>query len=113
MIKDDAKFFFCLSGFTGFVLFFLVSSIIQKDTIVALVYGTGGCLVFSIFGRYLLGFILNGNMHSPSARVGDTASVPEAESPRKDRVTPRQERQKLTNNKKSVARTEANQGVKA
>jgi hypothetical protein len=113
MIKDDAKFFFCLSGFTGFVLFFLVSSIIQKDTIVALVYGTGGCLVFSVFGRYLLGFILNGIMHSPSARVGDTASVPEVESTRKDRVTPSQERQKHINNKKSPARVEAKQGVKA
>jgi hypothetical protein len=113
MIKDDAKFFFCLSGFTGFVLFFLVSSIIQKDTIAALVYGAGGCLVFSIFGRYLLGFILNGIMQSPSAPVQETASVPEVESKRKDRVTLSQERQKLANTQKSASRSKVNQGVKA
>ena len=85
MIKDDAKFFFCLSGFTGFVIFFLFSSFLQKDTITALVYGTGGCLIFSIFGRFLLGFALNGILKAPTAKAQDSISTQATDHARQEK----------------------------
>ncbi|MBT3666459.1 MAG: hypothetical protein HN548_03185 [Opitutae bacterium] len=59
-MNNDARFFFYLSGFIGFVVFFLMGIIISQDFIVALVQSTFGCLFFSLCGRFLLSFILNG-----------------------------------------------------
>ena len=112
MINDDAKFFFCLSGFTGFLLFFLVSSIIQKDTIMALVYGAGGCLVFSIFGRYLLGFILKGIMQSSSTSIQQPATGSEAEPNSKNAKVVRNSRQNQKSTPKALARNKVSEGGK-
>ena len=71
MLKDDAKFFFCLSGFTGFSVFFSVSFFLHQNAVLSLVYGTIGCLFFSITGRFLLGFVLKGQ----SAVVNNTEEL--------------------------------------
>ena len=73
MLKDDAKFFFCLSGFTGFSVFFSVSFFLHQNAVLSLVYGTIGCLFFSITGRFLLGFVLKGQ----SAVVNNTEELPQ------------------------------------
>ena len=62
MVNDDAKFFFCLCGFIGFSVFLAASYLNQKDLIIAVLYGSCGCLIFSILGRFLLGILLKGNM---------------------------------------------------
>jgi hypothetical protein len=59
-MNNDARFFFYLSGFIGFVVFFLVGILISHDFIIALVQSTFGCLFFALCGRFLLSFILNG-----------------------------------------------------
>ncbi len=59
-MNDDARFFFYLSGFLGFVFFFLFGLFSSKDLIHALALGTFGCLFFSVSGRFLLSFILKG-----------------------------------------------------
>ncbi|MBT5916529.1 MAG: hypothetical protein HOH60_09285 [Opitutae bacterium] len=61
-MNNDAKFFFCLSGFFGFIIFFIFGIIITKDPFVASVQSSFGCLFFAVCGRILLSFILNGNI---------------------------------------------------
>ena len=53
-MNDDAKFFFFLSGFTGFVFFYFFSMILHRDPILSLIYGSSGSLFFSLLGRMLL-----------------------------------------------------------
>lgn len=53
-MNDDAKFFFFLSGFTGFVFFYSFSMILNRDPILSLIYGSSGSLFFSLLGRTLL-----------------------------------------------------------
>tara|TARA_B100002019_G_scaffold280917_1_gene284389 strand:+ start:441 stop:797 length:357 start_codon:yes stop_codon:yes gene_type:complete len=53
-MNDDAKFFFFLSGFTGFVFFYSFSMILNRDPILSLIYGSSGSLFFSLLGRSLL-----------------------------------------------------------
>ncbi len=69
MLNDDAKFFFCLFGFIGFSIFLTASYLIQKDLIIAILYGSCGCLIFSILGRFLLGILLRGNMEMEKASL--------------------------------------------
>ena len=59
-MNDFAKFFFCLTGFLGFALFFTVALLLHGDASQALFYGASGCLLFSLSGRFLLGFALKG-----------------------------------------------------
>ena len=59
-MNNDAKFFFCLSGFFGFIIFFIFGILITNDPLVALVQSSFGCLFFAVCGRMLLSFILNG-----------------------------------------------------
>ena len=59
-MNNDAKFFFCLSGFFGFIIFFIFGIIITNDPFVASVQSSFGCLFFAVCGRILLSFILNG-----------------------------------------------------
>ena len=77
MLNDDAKFLFCFSGFLGFIIFFLISSWLSQDTIRALVFGTCGCMLFSICGRALLEFMLKGTLLS-NAKLSspEKASLP-------------------------------------
>jgi len=53
-VNDDAKFFFFLSGFIGFVFFYAFSLFLYRDLVMSLVFGAIGSLVFSFFGRILL-----------------------------------------------------------
>ena len=61
-MNDDARFFFCISGFLGFTLFLFCGLVITGDLVVAFVQSAFGCLFFAICGRFLLSFILNGNL---------------------------------------------------
>tara|TARA_B100001093_G_scaffold70498_1_gene60973 strand:- start:300 stop:611 length:312 start_codon:yes stop_codon:yes gene_type:complete len=78
MVNDDAKFFFCLCGFIGFSFFLTASYLNQKDLIIAVLYGSCGCLIFSTLGRFLLGMLLKGNIEmekvSITKRQNTTAS---------------------------------------
>ena len=60
-MNDDAKFFFFMSGFVGFVVFYISSNLIYGDLIYCLLHGSIGCVFFSISGRFLLGFALSAN----------------------------------------------------
>jgi hypothetical protein len=74
-MNNDARFFFYLSGFIGFLVFFLMGIIISNDFIVALVQSTFGCLFFALCGRFLLSFILNGIIvESEKAQVNKKSS---------------------------------------
>ena len=53
-MNDDAKFFFFLSGFAGFVFFYAFSFFLNRDPILSLIYGSSGSLIFSLLGRALL-----------------------------------------------------------
>jgi|TARA_A200000113_G_scaffold225037_1_gene244582 hypothetical protein len=77
MVNDDAKFFFCLCGFIGFLIFLAASYLNQKDLIIAVLYGSCGCLIFSILGRFLLGMLLKGNMEMEKVSMpkGQNASA--------------------------------------
>lgn len=59
-MNDDARFFFYLSGFVGFLLFFIVGILYTQDFIVVLAQSSFGCLFFAICGRFLLSYVLNG-----------------------------------------------------
>jgi hypothetical protein len=53
-VNDDAKFFFFLSGFIGFLFFYAFSLFLYRDLVMSLVFGAIGSVVFSFFGRILL-----------------------------------------------------------
>ena len=53
-MNDDAKFFFFLSGFIGFVFFYAFSLFLYRDLVMSLLFGAIGSLVISFFGRILL-----------------------------------------------------------
>ena len=74
-MRNDARFFFCISGFAGFLLFFFSGLVIGSDSVTALAQSAFGCLFFAICGRFLLCFILSGisvesdkNAHSDPAK---------------------------------------------
>ena len=83
MVNDDAKFFFCLCGFIGFSIFLTASYLNQKDLIIAVLYGSCGCLIFSILGRFLLGILLKGNMEM------EKVSVPKGQNARASDHSPK------------------------
>ena len=72
-MNDDARFFFCISGFIGFCLTWILSLSIHGEILLASIHGTLGCLFFSLMGRFLLGIILGGAMrkilNEPSTEV--------------------------------------------
>ncbi len=59
-MNDFARFFFCVSGFLGFAIFFFLALLIHRDPSLALFHGGLGCLLFAVSGRALLGFVLRG-----------------------------------------------------
>lgn len=66
-MKNDARFFFCFTGFVGFLLFFLIASLVHKNFVMSLVHGALGCLTFAIYGRFLLGILLKASLiNSPT-----------------------------------------------
>ena len=61
-MNDDAKFFFCLGGFVGFLLFFSIGFALHGNASFALLLGALGCLLISMSFRFLLGLVLRGNL---------------------------------------------------
>ncbi len=61
-MNDDAKYFFCLGGFIGFMLFFSIGFALHGNASFALLLGSLGCLLISLSGRFLLGLVLHGNL---------------------------------------------------
>jgi len=81
-MKDDAKFFFFLSGFIGFVVFYLLSSLIYKDFIHSLLHGSVGCVFFATSGRFLLGFALSSSkMAEPASKDKSSPSTTVSSKP--------------------------------
>ena len=68
-MRNDARFFFCISGFAGFLLFFFSGLVISGDPVTALAQSAFGCLFFAICGRFLLSFILSGISVESSAKT--------------------------------------------
>tara|TARA_B100001057_G_scaffold391841_1_gene400230 strand:- start:1346 stop:1693 length:348 start_codon:yes stop_codon:yes gene_type:complete len=61
-MNDDAKFFFCLGGFVGFLLFFSIGFALHGNASFALLLGALGCLFIALSGRFLLGLVLSANL---------------------------------------------------
>jgi hypothetical protein len=69
-MNNDARFFFCLCGFAGFVLFFSLGWILTGNAFDALLRGSIGCLVLGVGGRILLGTLLRSLLENTSS-VGE------------------------------------------
>ena len=79
-MKDDAKFFFFISGFIGFVIFFISSNLIYGDLIHGLFHASIGCILFSTSGRLLLGYALSANLvgsDSSTLKSSSSGKVPD------------------------------------
>lgn len=61
-MNDDAKFFFCLGGFVGFLFFFSFGFALHGNATFAVLLGALGCLFISLSGRFLLDLVLRGNL---------------------------------------------------
>ena len=75
-MNNDARFFFCISGFVGFILFFLLGWLVTGNALDALLRGSIGCLLFAVGGRVFLGAVLrslpvefSSNPKEPSTEV--------------------------------------------
>ena len=66
-MNNDARFFFCLCGFVGFVLFFSLGWILTGNAFDALLSGSIGCLVLGVGGRILLGTLLRSILENTSS----------------------------------------------
>ena len=106
-MNDSAKFFFWISGFSGFAIFFLLALIIHRDPSLALFHGGLGCLLFALSGRALLGIVLNGVTHHGDRSSIDT--VPSVDPVEKDSGVLAQE--KLTAEQMNEAVAKPNQPI--
>ena len=111
-MNDFAKFFFCLSGFAGFLLFFCVALLIHRDPSLALFHGGVGCLLFALSGRALLGFVLNGVANRgkpvPSEPVADGKPVEgESDILVQEKLTAEQMSEAVANPKKPIVEAKA------
>lgn len=70
-MNDFAKFFFWVSGFSGFAIFFFLALLIHRDPSLALFHGGLGCLLFALSGRAMLGVILNGVINHDESSSSD------------------------------------------
>jgi len=75
-MKNDARYFFCLNGFVGFLLFYLIASFLHQNFAFSLMHGAIGCLFFAIYGRFLLSILLKNNIvqSAQSTQVSSTVS---------------------------------------
>lgn len=106
-MNDFAKFFFCVSGFAGFVIFFCLALLIHRDPSLALFHGGVGCLLFALSGRALLGFVLNGvanrGRQVPAAPVADEKTVEgESDILAQEKLTAEQMSEAVANPKKPI-----------
>ena len=58
-MNDDAKFFFFLCGFIGFVSFFCLSFVLYQDFCKSLFLSSLGCVFFALIGRQMLRYALS------------------------------------------------------
>ena len=105
-MNDFAKFFFCICGFLGFAIFFLVALLIHGDASQALFYGASGCLLFSLSGRFLLGFALKGvvdqGIAPPENRQAKVSAQKESSILTQEKITAERMTEAVANPKKSV-----------
>ena len=92
-MKNDAQFFFCFAGFIGFLLFYLTASVLHNNFAFTLIHGAVGCLCFAVYGRFLLGILLNGSIilaPNSSLNKNSTISKPNPQEASKRKIQPRQ-----------------------
>ena len=75
-MNTDARFFFCISGFIGFILFFSLGWLVTGNALDALLRGSIGCLFFAVGGRIFLGAVLR----SLSVEFSSNSKEPSAEA---------------------------------
>ncbi len=90
-MKNDARFFFCFTGFVGFLLFYLTASLLHQNFAFSLIHGAIGCLIFAIYGRFLLGILLKNSIVTRSS--GNSVVSPTTKNVEKP-ITARQSRPK-------------------
>lgn len=78
-MNNDARFFFCISGFVGFILFFSLGWLVTGNALDALLRGSIGCLLFAVGGRIFLGAVLRSLLvdfpsDSTESRPGDSST---------------------------------------
>ncbi len=105
-MNDFARFFFCASGFFGFVIFFLTAMLIHGDASQALFYGASGCLLFSLSGRFLLGFALKGlaeqGIVSPENQQSDVSAPKSSSILMQEKITAERMNEAVAHPKQSV-----------
>ena len=110
-MNDFARFFFCVSGFSGFVIFFLVALLIHGDASQALLYGASGCLLFSLSGRFLLGFALKGfaeqGIVSPANQKSEDSAPKGSSILMQEKATAEQMNEAVANPNKSIVEAKA------
>jgi len=52
-MNDDAKYFFFLSGFIGFIFFYVFSLVLNHDPLKSLIYGSIGSVFLSLSWRII------------------------------------------------------------
>ena len=110
-MNDFARFFFCASGFSGFAIFFLVALLIHGDASQALFYGASGCLLFSLSGRFLLGFALKGfaeqGIVSPANQKSEDSVSKGSSILTQEKATAEQMNEAVANPNKSIVEAKA------
>lgn len=105
-MNDFARFFFCASGFIGFVIFFLIAFVIHGDASQSLFYGASGCLLFSLSGRFLLGFALKGlaeqGIVTAENQQSDVSAPNNSSILMQEKITAERMNEAVANPKKSV-----------
>ena len=61
-MKNDARFFFCLTGFVSFILFYLIASLLHQNFCFFLDARCYWLLIFAIYGRFLLSILLKNSI---------------------------------------------------
>ena len=63
-MNNDARFFFVLFGFIGFVVLGIASLLIHGILTLSIIHGVIGCLIFAITGRHLMNFSLKHQLNN-------------------------------------------------
>jgi hypothetical protein len=111
-MNDFAKFFFWVSGFSGFAIFFFLALLIHRDPSLALFHGGLGCLLFALSGRGLLGVILKGVANHddsplPDAPPSEDLSEQDSEVLAQERLTAEQMNEAVARPNQPIVEAEA------
>ena len=88
LMNNDARFFFCLTGFVGFVLFFCLGWLLTGNALDALVRGSIGCLIFAVGGRIFLGAVLRSLPVNFASNSADPAGKESSGNPSPQSLSP-------------------------